>query len=91
MQGLQDTETMDGDEREWMTADDVARMLGMTPAWVYSQTRADRIPHVPLGRYVRYRRSVLEVWFAEIERGSLTPAPDSGHRGASCETLGRRV
>jgi hypothetical protein len=29
-------------------------MLRMTPAWVYAETRAGRLPHVHLGRYYRY-------------------------------------
>lgn len=51
-----------------LTADEVAAILRMTKAWVYTQTRAERIPHVSLGRYVRYRRSAIIAWLGEIER-----------------------
>lgn len=53
-----------------LTADEVAELLQMTKAWVYAQTRARRIPHVPLGRYVRYRRSAVLAWIAALERQS---------------------
>jgi excisionase family DNA binding protein len=53
-----------------LTADEVAALLQVTKAWVYAQTRARRIPHVPLGRYVRYRRSAVLQWIAERERSS---------------------
>ena len=53
-----------------LTADEVAAMLHMTKAWVYAQTRARRIPHVPLGRCVRYRRSAVLAWIAALERQS---------------------
>src|SRR4029077_9252576 len=53
-----------------LTADEVAALLQVTKAWVYAQTRARRIPHVPLGRYVRYRRSAVLQWIAELERSS---------------------
>jgi excisionase family DNA binding protein len=53
-----------------LTAAEVAELLGMTKAWVYAETRAKRIPHVPLGRYVRYRRSALLQWIAALERES---------------------
>ncbi len=51
-----------------LTADEVAALLQVTKAWVYAQTRAQRIPHVPLGRYVRYRRSAVLQWVAALER-----------------------
>jgi excisionase family DNA binding protein len=53
-----------------LTADEVAVLLQVTKAWVYAQTRAKRIPHVPLGRYVRYRRSAVVQWIAALERQS---------------------
>ena len=51
-----------------LTADEVAALLQVTKAWVYAETRAKRIPHVPLGRYVRYRRSAVELWISALER-----------------------
>jgi excisionase family DNA binding protein len=51
-----------------LTADEVAALLQVTKAWVYAETRAKRIPHVPLGRYVRYRRSAVLMWIAALER-----------------------
>ena len=53
-----------------LTADEVAALLQVTKAWVYAETRAKRIPHVPLGRYVRYRRSAVLQWIAALERQS---------------------
>lgn len=53
-----------------LTAGEVAGLLQVSTAWVYAQTRAKRIPHVPLGRYVRYRRAAVLGWIAELERES---------------------
>jgi excisionase family DNA binding protein len=50
-----------------LTADDVAAMLGMGTDWVYAQVRAGRIPHVRLGRYVRFREESIEAWIREME------------------------
>ena len=41
----------------------------MTQAWVYAETRAQRLPHVRLGRYVRYRREAIDAWLERSERG----------------------
>jgi excisionase family DNA binding protein len=53
-----------------LTAEEVAALLQVTVGWVYAQTRARRIPHLRLGRYVRYRRSTLEGWMSEVEQAS---------------------
>jgi excisionase family DNA binding protein len=57
-----------------LTAEEVAGLLQVTTAWVYAQTRARRIPHVPLGRYVRYRQSAVLEWLTELERQSCVGA-----------------
>ncbi len=64
-----------------LTAEEVAAMLGMSADWVYAETRAGRIPHVPLGRYRRYRLETIEDWILSLESGKLT-AP-SKRRGAA--------
>jgi excisionase family DNA binding protein len=50
-----------------LTADQVARLLGVPRAWVYEQSRCGRIPTVTLGRYRRYRREAIEAWIRDLE------------------------
>ena len=51
-----------------LTAAEVASMLGVPKTWVYEQSRAGRIPTVPLGRYRRFRPEAIEAWVEELER-----------------------
>lgn len=51
-----------------LLAVEVARLLRVNPAWVYAETRANRLPHVRLGRSCRYRRSAIDAWLIEQER-----------------------
>lgn len=60
-----------------LTAEEVAQLLGVTPAWVYERSRAGRIPTVTLGRYRRYRREAIDRWIQELERGAR-PRPRGG-------------
>jgi excisionase family DNA binding protein len=60
-----------------LTAEEVAALLRVTPAWVYAETRHHRIPHVRLGRYVRYRRDALAEWMRQLEE---RPGPASRGR-----------
>ena len=51
-----------------LVAAEVAALLRVTTAWVYAETRANRLPHVRLGRYVRYRESAIGAWLAAEEQ-----------------------
>lgn len=51
-----------------LVAAEVAALLRVTTAWVYAETRANRLPHVRLGRYVRYRESAIRAWLAAEEQ-----------------------
>jgi excisionase family DNA binding protein len=55
-----------------LEADDVARYIGMTTDWIYREVRAGRMPHIRLGRYVRFRRESIDAWLAARERGPAT-------------------
>ena len=63
----------EGDRDQLLTADDVAELMRVTRAWVYAETRRDRLPHLRLGRYVRYRRAAIETWMRTVERGPGRP------------------
>jgi excisionase family DNA binding protein len=52
-----------------LTAVEVAAVLRVTPDWVYAAGRRDGLPHVRLGRYVRFQRSAIEQWLDEVQRG----------------------
>jgi hypothetical protein len=46
-----------------------AGLLNMPASWVLAEARADRIPHVRLGRYVRFEAGELELWWRRRRRG----------------------
>jgi excisionase family DNA binding protein len=52
-----------------LEADDVAAILGMTTDWIYREVRAGRLPHLRLGRYVRFRPESIDSWLDARERG----------------------
>ena len=55
-----------------LEADDVARYLGMRTDWVYREVRAGRLPHIRLGRAVRFRRESIDAWLEARERVAPT-------------------
>ncbi|MBS1863151.1 MAG: helix-turn-helix domain-containing protein [Actinobacteria bacterium] len=50
-------------------AGEAAEILAVSREWVLAQARAGRIPHVRLGRYVRFERNELETWWRRRRRG----------------------
>jgi excisionase family DNA binding protein len=43
-----------------LNATQAARLLAVRPAWIYAAVREGRLPHVRLGRQVRFLRADLE-------------------------------
>jgi len=53
---------------ELLTVDEVAALLKVTSSWVYEHTRSrgtpksERLPHVKIGKYVRFDARVLRAF-----------------------------
>ena len=39
-----------------------AHLLGVRPSWIYEAVRDGWLPHVKIGRHIRFLRSDLEEW-----------------------------
>jgi excisionase family DNA binding protein len=48
-----------------LTADQLARHLGVKVGWVKRQSRAGNIPSIKLGKCYRYRKSDVDLWLSE--------------------------
>jgi hypothetical protein len=44
-------------------------LLGVPGSWLLAQARRDKVPHVRLGKYVRFDPSDLERWVMTVKRG----------------------
>lgn len=52
-----------------LTAEQAAELLNLPTSWVLAEARADRVPHVRLGRYVRFDAEELAAWWQTRARG----------------------
>jgi excisionase family DNA binding protein len=52
-----------------LDADQAGAMLGVPASWVLAEARAGRIPHVRLGRYVRFSGDELTAWWRARAQG----------------------
>ena len=46
-----------------------AGLFNVPATWVLAEARADRIPHIRLGRYVRFDAGELNLWWLSRRRG----------------------
>jgi excisionase family DNA binding protein len=51
-----------------LDAQEVATRLGVPETWVRESARSGAIPHVRLGRYVRFDLDDVERWLEECKR-----------------------
>lgn len=66
-----------------LDAKGAATLLNVPATWVLAEARADRIPHVRLGRYVRFDAAELHVWWQTRSRGPWRPRNGGRARSAT--------
>jgi len=49
-----------------LTPDQIAQVLGVKPSTIYQWTHQGYIPHVKLGRLVRFDLRVIEQWLQRL-------------------------
>ena len=57
---------------ELLTVEEVAQLLKVPASWVYEHCRergSDPLPHVKLGKYLRFSRSDLTRYLEKLRRG----------------------
>jgi excisionase family DNA binding protein len=56
-----------------------ARLLSVRPSWIYEAVRAGHLPHLKIGRHIRFLRSDLESWVL-TRRVGRSAAPHARQR-----------
>lgn len=70
-----------------LTANEVAELLAVPVSWVRDHTRSNVIPHIVLGRYLRYRHDEVVAWLDTLAAGGgprfrrYTPARPTNRAG----------
>ena len=51
---------------ELLTPDQLCKLLQVRKSWLYDQVEAGRLPHVRLGKQLRFRRSAIAEYLQQI-------------------------
>jgi excisionase family DNA binding protein len=57
----------------WLTVQEAADLLRVPVSWLYERTRTNTVPHVKLGKYLRFDRDELAAWVDELRRDGRGP------------------
>lgn len=60
-------------DKEFLTAEDVARFFHVAPRTVYNWTVNKKIPYYKIGGAIRFKWSDLEGWVQKGKRGERLP------------------
>ena len=63
-------------------AKQAAELLAVPHTWLLAEARHDRVPHVRLGRYVRFDPDELECWWRARMRGPTVDSHNKRPRAA---------
>jgi excisionase family DNA binding protein len=63
-----------------LTAADIAELLNLPESWVREATRQGHLPHLHLGRYIRYQASDIDAWLADHKASPGPGGPRRPHR-----------
>jgi len=66
----------------WLTIDEAAALIRVPKSWLYERTRANTVPHVKLGKYLRFDREEFVTWTRQFRR-------DGRGRGSLARHLAR--
>lgn len=65
---------------ELLTVEDVAKLFKVPRSWVYERSRertADRLPHIKLGKYLRFYRKDILGYMERLRRAEPRPRTDA--------------
>jgi len=55
----------------FLTVDEVAKMIGVSKAWLYRQAKAGMVSHLRIGNVIRFSNNDIVRWLSSHKRGDV--------------------
>ena len=52
---------------------ELAQYLGVSVQWVYERVQLKEIPHIKMGKHLRFRKSNIDTWLDSLKIPSMSP------------------
>jgi excisionase family DNA binding protein len=66
---------------EWLTIDEAAALIRVPKSWLYERTRSNTVPHVKLGKYLRFDQEEFLTWARQFRRDGRGRSARAGTQG----------
>ena len=53
---------------QWLTIEEAMALLRVPKSWLYERTRTNTVPHIKLGKYLRFDQHELLTWARQFRR-----------------------
>ncbi len=60
--------TVIADDDAWLDPDQVCDWLNVRKDWLYDMAQQNKIPHIKVGRLLRFNKGELKAWLSEHRR-----------------------
>ena len=67
----------------WLTIDEAAALIRVPKSWLYERTRTNTVPHLKLGKYLRFDQVEFVAWARQFRRDGRGRGPRAGHPAAA--------
>jgi excisionase family DNA binding protein len=67
----------------WLTIEEAAALIRVPKSWLYERTRANTVPHLKLGKYLRFDPVEFLAWARQFRRDGRGRGPRAGHSAAA--------
>jgi len=57
----------------WLTVEEAAALLRVKVSWLYERTRTNQVPHIKLGKYLRFDQEELMTWVDQFHHDGRGP------------------
>jgi excisionase family DNA binding protein len=68
---------MSNEAMGWLTIDEAAALIRVPKSWLYERTRTNTVPHVKLGKYLRFDQKEFLTWAQQFRRDGRGRAGDA--------------
>jgi excisionase family DNA binding protein len=74
----------------WLTIDEAAALIRVPKSWLYERTRTNTVPHIKLGKYLRFDQQEFLTWARQFRRDGRGRGAHAA-RSASAGPKGRNT
>ena len=74
----------------WLTIDEAAALIRVPKSWLYERTRTNTVPHIKLGKYLRFDQQEFLAWARQFKRDGRGRGADAARSAIAVRSVRNR-